>query len=341
MKWKGTWLAGCFVNRGQSEAPREAPDHEAVRADDLNKAVTALWAVQGTHTQPAFEQEILPMYRILLAEFKQILAPAEAEQKVIDLLEQTTKACRRRWHTRLPQQRPGTDYRKYEITYTDALVTAMAVDSLLNVKTGDDESPDQVAERIIPRALLQRLRGDPVVWADWLGYFDQSSLGGLYSVSCEAMCTVETPRAGGGRNGRSERPEMPQGAREGVVRSKAAGWSVVDAIKACIADGTLSVNQPGDLVQVDRDGRTFLQSPAVFEEVKTLQGLEEGARNLENRFARLKINKETSEGWKLFNGKSLRSEPMVKGYVVEDDNIFWDDEVPQGRFVVQGLTTLN
>jgi hypothetical protein len=32
---------------------------------------------------------------------------------------------------------------------------------------------------------------------------------------------------------------------------------------------------------------------------------------------------------------------MVKGYVVEDDNIFWDDEVPQGRFVVQGLTTLN
>jgi hypothetical protein len=147
--------------------------------------------------------------------------------------------------------------------------------------------------------------------------------------------------AGNGKEGPSERPEKPQGVRGGKPRSRAAGWSVVDAIKVCIADGTLSVNQPGDLVQVDRDGRTFLQSPAVFEEVKTLQGLEEGARNLENRFARLKINKETSEGWRLFNGKSLKSEPMVKGYVVEDDNIFWDDEVPQGRFVVQGLTTLN
>jgi hypothetical protein len=180
-----------------------------------------------------------------------------------------------------------------------------------------------------------------MVWEDWLGYFGRSSLGGLYSVSCEVVCATEALMAGGDKKEPSERSEKPQGARGGKARSKAAGWSVVDSIKACIADGTLSVNQPGDLVQVDREGRTFLQSPAVFEEVKTLQGLEEGARNLENRFARLKINKETSEGWKLFNGKSLRSEPMVKGYVVEDDNIFWDDEVPQGRFVVQGLTTLN
>jgi len=172
------------------------------------------------------------------------------------------------------------------------------------------------------------------VWEDWLGFFVQSPTGGLYAVSCEhhvaqpVVQTIEAPF----------RPTKPQTPKQ-KKRTAAMGWRVVDGIKACLANGTLSFNQPGDLVQVDAQGRTFLQTPAVFEAVKSLLGWEEGARNLENRFVRLNINRSAPGGWKRFRGKSLRSELMVQGYVVEDSSLFWGARVPEGRFVVQDVTS--
>lgn len=316
---------------------------QAIRATDLNRALSALHTAHAAYSQADFLEAILPIYQHLIGELQPVLDQSGAEQAVIEVMDKTTRACRRAARVLLPAGRPGTDYRSVEIDYTDALVTVMAVDCVLKTQPEDKDPPEIIAARLIPASLLNRLQSHPMVWEDWQGFFVQSPTGGLYAVSCEPNAIPSDSEARRApvraHNKAAESPRQNKTPKTPQQRSAATGWRVVDGIKACLADGTLSCNQPGDLVQVDAQGRVFLQTPAIFEAVKTMLGWEEGARNLENRFVRLNINRQAPGGWKRFRGKSLRSEPMVQGYVIEDSTLLWDTEIPPGRFVVQNVTT--
>lgn len=352
-----TWLNARRFTRASTPKKRPAP--QALQAADLNRALSVLHQAQGTYSQADFLKEILPMYQRVMAELIPRIGRVRAEAAAIALMEKTARACHRAAHTLLPIGRLGTDYRQVEIAYTDALVTAMAVECVLTLPANDNElpkdlrkdlakdRPEDIAVRLIPASVLSRLRADPVVWQDWLGFFMQSPTGGLYALSREHQ-TADSDRHTSGalaleRNAvdispRSGKINTPKQKQKPKTRT-AAGWQVVDGIKTCLADGTLSFNQPGDLVQVDAQGRTFLQAPAVFEAVKVQLGWEEGARKLENRFLRLNITRCAPGGWKRFRGKSLQSEPMVQGYVIQDGRHLWGASVPTGRFVVQDVTS--
>ena len=328
------WLAKRFSNGALEEAGPERVE----TGPKYNEALAYLKRKQGMRTREDFDLQIEPMYQVLMAGLRETMDSAAAEDAVAHIIYDTACACIRRWSGRLPQKRPGTDYRRYEFIYTDALVTAMAVEGYLRAKQGEDDVPQLLAERLVPAAVLSEMQADPMVWEDWLGYFEQSPLGGLYAMAHEAprepdlsalepVAPVRPP----------DLPERPAEA-DSPRRSKAAGWDVVDGIRKCLEDGTLPFNEPGNLVQIDREGRTFLRSPAAFEEVKKLLGWEEDTKRLVNQFARLKIGKQVREGRDLFKGRSLRSESWVEGHVIEQSNVFWNDNAPEGRFVIKDVT---
>lgn len=308
---------------------------------NYNDALAYLKRKQGCRTAEDFDQEMEPMYQVLMAALRETMDSDRAENVVAHILHDSARACIRRWSGRLPIKRPGTDYRRYEFIYTDALITAMAVDGYLRAQKGEGDVPQVLAGRLVPAPVLHEMQADPMVWEDWLGYFEQSPLGGLYAMAHGKPKEPEE-RASKPVVARQpdERPEPPTKA-DVPKRSKAAGWKVVDGIRACIEQGVLPFNNPGDLVQIDREGRTFLQSPGVFEEVKKLLEWDDDAKRLMNQFARIKVNKESSQGRDIFKGRSLKSERYAQGYVVEESGIFWDGKAPEGRFVILNVTRIS
>jgi hypothetical protein len=132
-------------------------------------------------------------------------------------------------------KRPGSDYRKYEMIYTDALVTAMTVGCL--AAHSDTASPEQLARHILPEEGIARLKADPMVWEDWLGYFEQAELGGLYGVSVCAQPIKQRRRY-----------KQPVIARAPTPPPAGSGRAMLEAIRKALADGSLSFNQPDDAV---------------------------------------------------------------------------------------------
>lgn len=300
---------------------------KATRSKELNAAISQLWQDQATHDKDSFNQQIVPIYTALLEHLKLHQTEEAAEQQLLDLLNNTAKACRYRWTLRLPLKRPGSDYRKYEIIYTDALITAMATDCL---KQHANKAPEQLAKILLSKDSLEKLKADQTVWEDWLGYFQQAQKGGLYAVSIQKRPQPKT----------RERPTRTPSATE--TRPKApppgSGRAMLEAIKTALADGTLSYNQPGDVVQVDREGRTFLEHPKILKWCNDQLNLDENLKKLKSRFSRLNVLYRSQQGNQLLYGRQNKRDRRRVGYVVENPSVLWSKGTPEGSFVIENLT---
>jgi len=298
--------------------------HKATRATELNQAISELWQAEATHSKADFNQHIVPIYTRLLKELKQLLPTKEAEQQLLKLLENTTKACHRRWDIRLPMKRPGSDYRKYEIIYTYTLITAMATDALK--QHSNEQNPEKVAEKIIPEEGRARLQQDPIVWADWLGFFQKAQIGGLYALSTNAV--PHQPRT-------TKRPYKKPTDRNKTPPPPGSGRAMLEAIKSALVQGSLSYNQPGDFIQVDEQGRTFLEHPRVLKWCAKTLALDEDVKTLKSRFSRLKVHTRTAQGQQLHYGRLHNHDRRRIGYVLENPAILWPSQVPKGRFELE------
>ncbi|MAT94152.1 MAG: hypothetical protein CME59_16345 [Halioglobus sp.] len=314
-----------------------------------NAALTTLWRALATHDRHAFQQDIVPIYTALLAQLQTALSPADAEQQLLALLARSARACDYRWTLRLPLLRPGTDYRRYEGIYTYALVTAMAVDCLQRV-AHPHAAPDALAAQLLPPAGLAALRGDPLVWTDWLGYFEQAAIGGLYAVSIGERPDTRArglSLTGDNTSTRSQTHTQTHtqtpGKTPGAPKATPApdsGRSILAAIREGLAAGALSFNQPGDPVQVDREGRTFLEYPAILHWSIARLDLDADFRTVKNRFERVRLYRRDKRGRQLFRGRLRARDPRVRGYVFEDAAVLWHTPPAPGRFVIEHLTAL-
>lgn len=316
----------------------------AQRAQELNTGLYALWRASAGFSQQDFQETLTPAYFTLLSVLTAQTNRADAETTVLELLERTTNACHRRAHKRLPMRRPGADYRKYQTPYTYALITAMAAESLLRHPQTPIDTPEAAIDTLLSGAALARLKKDPMVWEDWLGYFSQSPIGGLYEIATEDR--------GGGRPSASNNlpghkrpitspatPYNPRVATFDTPQARPQGWLVVEAIKQALTNGELQCNSAGDLIHVDHQGRTFLTAPAVFEWVSRQPGCNDETTTLRNRFKRLKLHKQLTTGQSLFEGRRAPSEPKVRGFVLENKDHLWDANPPRSEFVIHTLTT--
>ena len=302
--------------------------NKAVRAGELNGAISTLWQAQGTHSKADFQSQVMPMYTKLLEALKQSQPVEVAEQTLINLLDATTAACRHRWTIRLPMKRPGSDYRKYEMIYTDALVTAMAVGCLAAQR--DTGSPEQLARHILTQEGIARLKADPMVWEDWLGYFQQAELGGLYGTS---VCAQPVKQR------RANRQQQPAIARSPPTPPPAgSGRAMLEAIRKALADGSLSFNQPDDAVQVDRQGRTFLEHPKILKWCIEQLALDDDLKRAKGRFSRLKIHKRSEKGHQLYHGRLGKHDRRRLGYVLENPAVLWSEAPPMGQFEIEQVT---
>jgi hypothetical protein len=304
---------------------------KAVRAAQLNAAISRLWQDQGTYSKEDFNTQIVPMYTALLEQLKHHQAGDDAEQCLIDLLDRTATACRHRWTLRLPMKRPVSDYRKYEIIYTDALVSAMAVGCLTS--QANTQPPEQLATRLLPQEGLARLKADPIVWEDWLGYFQQAERGGLYAASIGARPSKSKP---------PQKPVVRQQTSPAIPQKTTppagSGRAMLDAIREALAQGTLSFNQPGDAVQVDREGRTFLEHPKILSWCGEQLALEDDLKTIKNRFSRLKVHKRSTQGHQLYYGRLGKGDRRRIGYVLENPSVLWQAQAPTGQFVIENVS---
>jgi len=300
---------------------------KAKQSNALNAAISQLWQDQATHDKDSFNHHIVPLYTQLLEQIKQHQTTEAAEQQLIDLLNNTAKACRYRWTLRLPLKRPGSDYRKYEIIYTDALVTAMAVSSL---KQHINAPPEQLAEELLPISTLDKLKADPVVWQDWLGYFQQAEQGGLYAVSIQKRPEQK----------RKKTPTRKPTAIAATLPPQAppppgSGRAMLDAIKSALNNGSLSYNLPNDFIQVDREGRTFLEHPKILKWCNDQLQLGEDLKTLKSRFSRLKVLNRSEQGKQLLYGRLNKQDRRRIGYVVGNPGVLWQEAAPAGQFCIE------
>ena len=324
--------------RGRGGQARYSAIQQAEHASALNAAISNLWVADGTHTRASFQQHIVPMYTTLLDVLKQHMPASDAETELLTLLEDTTAACHFRWTVRLPMKRPGSDYRKYEIIYTYALVTAMAAGRLQQHVADQQRTPAEWAQMILPEEGGVQLRSDPIVWEDWLGFFEQSERGGLYAVSqCRApVQTTESSKVSGnvsappGQQKEADPPESPRAPKPGSV--------LLATIRDGLEEGALGFNNPGDPVQVDRQGRTFLEHPAVLQWCIERLDLDQDIKEAKKDFDKTRVYKRSAEGKQLYRGRLRARDPRLKGYVLEDASLIWPGEPPVGRFVIERVT---
>jgi len=317
--------------RTPAQARTQPPRQPAKSADALNTAISDLWQAAAIHSKDAFNQQIVPIYTRLLDALK-AQNEAVAEQQLLDLLKQTTRACHHRWTLRLPLRRPGSDYRKYEIIYTEALITALAIDCL---KQAHNDPPDQLAEALLPQDTLTKLKDDPIVWQDWLGYFEQAEEGGLYAVSIqqrtEPTTTLRTPK----KTQAIDTLKTPKRTKTTPKPPPGSGRAMLEAIHTALNNGTLSYNQPGDAVQVDRAGRTFLEHPQILKWCNDQLKLNEDLKTLKSRFSRLKVLSRSAQGKQLWYGKHHEKDRRHIGYVIEDPAGLWPGNAPTGHFRIE------
>ena len=118
----------------------------------------------------------------------------------------------------------------------------------------------------------------------------------------------------------------------------ARGWVLVEAIREGLQDGSLPYNRKKAWVQVDREGRTFLQVPEVFEWCCERLDMDVPPKTLVNQFGRLNICTRTRKGQNLLRGGRRNQKHYQQGFVVEDPALFWDGDPPADEFYIRHLT---
>lgn len=289
-------------------------------ADVANRLET-LQAVLGSYDWETFQKRVVPIY-------ERLGERGCAESEMAQLLDNTIAAAKRRRSRRLPMGRPGTDYRRYKEPYSYALVVAMATDALLRRPESRERKPEEVARILLSESAYGRLRDDPQVWEDWLGYFERARLGGLYEVAWGETAERVSPVDLGNTASADAKP-----ARKAP---EAAGWRFVQGLKECLDEGSISFNGNEDLVQFDAKGRAFLDL-RVFDAVAELKYEDLTGKKLENQFDRLNVIRRTRNNRKLHIGRSRKSAADQTGYVVQSQSALWDGEYPSGKFKIKDI----
>lgn len=349
-----------FRNGPKQIPAREPPDR---CTDALDQALAALLQADGTLSRADFTTLTLPLFKKVHAEAVDRVGEGTADADLADLIMRMAVACRRACDTRMPQGRAGSDYRRYETVYNYALITAMAVAWHMEAAGLPRGAHEPLALSLIPPAGLQRLQADPMVWNDWLAFFTDGEDGGLRRLAGRELSPGDTADAGRADNHESHQPntavlsEPPPCAQSvqplgnETVDSHcitppknqwagplAAGWQLVDTIRDGLRDGSLAFNGKADWVQVDREGRTFLQVPEVFEWCQHRLGGDDTAKTLINRFGRLNICTKTRQGENILRGGRPNQKHYQRGFVVEDPAIFWEGNAPADHFYIKRLT---
>ena len=113
---------------------------------------------------------------------------------------------------------------------------------------------------------------------------------------------------------------------------------MLEAIRDALTDGSLSFNQPGDAVQVDGEGRTFLEHPKILKWCAEQLVLQDDMKQLKNRFSRLKVHKRSEQGNQLYYGRRGKKDRRRIGYVLENPAVLWQEKAQVGTFVIEHVT---
>lgn len=331
--------------------------------DSLDQALSALLQADDTLSRADFATLTLPMLKQIHAEAMSREGESTADADLADLMTAMAVACRRACDTRMPQGRAGTDYRRYETVYNYALITAMAVAWHMEAAAVPRGEHEELALHFIPPAGLQRLQADPMVWNDWLAFFTDGDDGGLRRLAGRQGSPGRAGEAGradgrdfhqSGTAAKSKPPRSDKPTHRPMSETTdnqcitphknqwagplAAGWQLVDTIRDGLRDGSLAFNGNADWVQVDRQGRTFLQVPEVFEWCQQRLAGDDTAKTLINRFGRLNICTKTRQGENILRGGRRNQKHYQRGFVVEDPAIFWEGDAPAAHFYIKRLT---
>ncbi len=341
-------FGGIFRRRiPAAEQPQPAPIYRG-----LDTAVTALIEADGTQSRQMFDNLTLPLIRALGAEARR-RGDVNAEQAVLSLIDDMTAACKKARDTRMPRGRPGTDYRRYETHYNYALITAMAVAWHMD-QSDEDGGHLYFAEKLIPFDGLRRMKEQVMVWSDWQAFFTGEDDGGLrwlagreHKSEATGKCAEISDPARKDCANYLTREQIERDSKfvtpnpQVYAGEDALGWEIVHFIRDSLRNGTLTRNRRNSWVQVDREGRTFLQAPELFDWCRRNMPSPETTKCLQNRFGRLNICVRYRNKGNLMRGARPSDKRFRTGLVVADPAIFWDGYPPDERFAIQGLTPTN
>ena len=333
-------------------APTAPPD--ASVSHPFDGAIQALYRADGTQSTIQFQQNTLPLFQAL-HRAAQRRDSRRADQALWDLLRSITQACQRASNHRLPRGQQATDYRRYETRYNYALISAMAIAWHMDAEGLKPDDPPLVAETFLPPQGLVRLRQEPLVWAHWRAFFEGREDGGLRDIAGRRLPPASRPgtpadvprslrdngemrgkpskQCNDGTSGSFLSPSADQRAKP-----LAKGWVLVAAIREGLRDGSLPYNRKHAWVQVDREGRTFLQVPEVFEWCHARLASDVPPKTLINQFGRLNICTRSRKGQNLLRGGRRHQKTDQQGFVIEDPGLFWDGEAPTDQFYIRHLT---
>ena len=323
----------------QSNSPKTHP---------LDAALLGLYRADGSQSRAQFARETLPLFQALHREALR-RESATAESAMQSLLDTITGACQRAANERLPKGGQVTDYRRYETLYNYALISAMAIAWRLDETEVDPGGAVRLAERFLPADGMARLQRETLVWKHWQAFFEGGDDGGLREVAGRSaglrqstaapVFSPSRPNARASAPGANTqvrafaRPDRSQWAQP-----LARGWVLVATIREGLQDGSLPYNCKRAWVHVDREGRTFLQVPEVFEWCGERLDGHAHPKTLINQFARLNICTRTRKGHNLLRGGRRKQKHYQQGFVVEDPTLLWDGEPPQDEFFIRHLT---
>ena len=344
-------LKSLFRRRAPTD-PRARPNAPA--SHPLDGPIRALHRADGTQSEAQFQQQTLPLFQALHLAAQQ-RDPSTADQALTTLLMSIAQACRRAGNHRLPKGQQVTDYRRFETLYNYALISAMAIAWHMDAAELEQGGQQALAETLIPPTGLARLRQEALVWEHSQAFFEGRDDGGLREVAGRSALPGRVPEthasASSPNPGRSAIPQRqtepsPEATADKFLTPNSSqwanplskGWALVEAIREGLRDGSLPYNRKQAWVQVDREGRTFLQVPEVFEWCYERLDAEVPPKTLVNQFGRLNICTRTRKGQNLLRGGRRNQKAYQQGFVVEDPSLFWDGEPPADQFYIRHLT---
>ena len=344
-------LKSLFRRRAPTD-PRARPNAPA--SHPLDGPIRALHRADGTQSEVQFQQQTLPLFQSLHRAAQQ-RDPSTADQALTTLLMSIAQACRRAGNHRLPKGQQVTDYRRFETLYNYALISAMAIAWHMDAAELEQGGHLELAEELIPAEGLARLRQEALVWEHWQAFFEGRDDGGLREVAGrtkwpgrlpEAPVVTDTPEPEAAAITPQQAKPNPEAKADKFLTPHssqwanplAKGWALVEAIREGLRDGSLPYNRKQAWVQVDREGRTFLQVPEVFEWCYERLDAEVPPKTLVNQFGRLNICTRTRKGQNLLRGGRRNQKAYQQGFVVEDPSLFWDGEPPADQFYIRHLT---
>ena len=319
-------LKSLFRRRAPAD-PRARPNAPA--SHPLDGPIRALHRADGTQSEAQFQQQTLPLFQALHLAAQQ-RDPGTADQTLTTLLMSIAQACQRAGNHRLPKGQQVTDYRRFETLYNYALISAMAIAWHMDAAELEQGGQQALAETLIPPTGLARLRQEALVWEHWQAFFEGRDDGGLREVATSQKQKEPSPEA------TADKFLTPHSSQWANPLSK--GWVLVEAIREGLRDGSLPYNRKQAPVQVDTEGRTFLQVPEVFEWCHERLNAGVPPKTLVNQFGRLNICTRTRKGQNLLRGGRRNQKAYQQGFVVEDPSLFWDGEPPADQFYIRHLT---